>query len=162
MIRATLPSNLRIPCTLLDTDCSVCRQTVAHCAPEISDSASDTTRSRAWSSSTTSLSSSTSLGWAIVLGGTAGQPAHARRSRRGCCTASSPRWSPASCIVGIASAGLAGHDPNNTKIAVKLVVALVVATLVIFGVRAGARDHGLLGAIAGLTALNVAIAVLWR
>ena len=53
-------------------------------------------------------------------------------------------------IVGIASAGLAGHEPNTTKIAVKLVVALVVATLVILGVRKPSRvTTGYLGAIAG-------------
>ena len=39
----------------------------------------------------------------------------------------------------------------------------VVATLVILGVRKPSRvTTGYLGAIAGLTALNVAIAVLWR
>ena len=66
-------------------------------------------------------------------------------------------------MVGIASAGLAGHEPNTTKIAVKLVVALVVTVLVVLGVRKPSRvTTGYLGAIAGLTALNVAIAVLWR
>ena len=35
------------------------------------------------------------LGWAIVLGGTLVN-LRTPRSPRGCCTASSPRWSPAS------------------------------------------------------------------
>ncbi len=49
------------------------------------------------------------------------------------------------------------------KIGVKLVIALVVTGLTIVGTRKPERvTTGFLGAIAGLTALNVAIAVLWR
>jgi hypothetical protein len=47
-------------------------------------------------------------------------------------------------------------------VGVKLVVALIVTGLVINGARRSERvTTGYLGAIAGLTALNVAIAVLW-
>jgi hypothetical protein len=102
------------------------------------------------------------LGWAIVLGGTLVNlrtPKIATGVLHGILTA----LVTGILLVGIASAGLAGHDPNTTKIAVKLVVALVVTTLVILGVRKPSRvTTGYLGAIAGLTVLNVAIAVLWR
>lgn len=65
-------------------------------------------------------------------------------------------------LVGLASSGVAGDAPDNTKVAVKLVVALVVTALIVLGRRQPRRvTRGYLGAIAGLTALNVAIAVLW-
>ena len=102
------------------------------------------------------------LGWAIVLGGALVNlrtPKIATGVLHGILTA----LVTGILMVGIASAGIAGHDPNTTKVAVKLVVAVAVATLVILGVRKPARvTTGYLGAIAGLTALNVAIAVLWR
>ncbi|GIG39090.1 hypothetical protein [Cellulomonas phragmiteti] len=66
-------------------------------------------------------------------------------------------------LVGLASSGVAGQAPDHVKIAVKLVVALVVTALVVVGHRQPRRvTRGYLGAIAGLTALNVAVAVLWR
>lgn len=66
-------------------------------------------------------------------------------------------------LTGLASAGVAGHEPDNLKIGVKLVVALAVTALVVVGRRRGEKvTTGWLGAIVGLTALNVAIAVLWR
>jgi hypothetical protein len=46
-------------------------------------------------------------------------------------------------------------------VAVKLVVALVVAVLVWRGRRQESVTTGYLGAIAGLTVLNIAVAVLW-
>ncbi|TQL03457.1 hypothetical protein FBY24_2555 [Cellulomonas sp. SLBN-39] len=66
-------------------------------------------------------------------------------------------------LVGLASSGVAGHEPNNVKVAVKLVVALVVTGLVVVARRRPeVVTSGYLGGVAGLTALNVAIAVLWR
>ncbi|NUU18196.1 hypothetical protein HP550_13145 [Cellulomonas humilata] len=102
------------------------------------------------------------LGWAIVLGGTLVNlrtPKIATGVLHGILTA----LVTGIALAGIASAGLAGHEPDTTKIAVKLVVAVVVTVLVVLGVRKPSRvTTGYLGAIAGLTALNVAIAVLWR
>ncbi|WP_421743625.1 hypothetical protein [Cellulomonas sp.] len=102
------------------------------------------------------------LGWAIVLGGALVNlrtPKIATGVLHGILTA----LVTGILMVGIASAGIAGHDPNTTKVAVKLVVAVVVTVLVVLGVRKPSRvTTGYLGAIAGLTALNVAIAVLWR
>ncbi len=102
------------------------------------------------------------IGWAIVLGG-------ALTSLR------TPRIAPGMlhgiltalvtgiAMVGIASAGLADEAPDNVKIAVKLVIALAVTALVVVGDGDGERvTTGWLGAIAGLTAVNVAIAVLWN
>jgi hypothetical protein len=102
------------------------------------------------------------IGWAIVLGGTLVNlrtPKIATGVLHGILTA----LVTGIALAGIASAGLAGHEPNTTKIAIKLVVAVVVTVLVVLGVRKPSRvTTGYLGAIAGLTALNVAIAVLWR
>ncbi|MBO3083655.1 hypothetical protein [Cellulomonas fengjieae] len=102
------------------------------------------------------------IGWAIVLGGTLVNlraPKIATGVLHGILTA----LVTGILLVGIASAGLAGHEPNTTKIAVKLVVAVVVAALVIIGVRKPSRvTTGYLGAIAGLTVVNIAVAVLWR
>ena len=65
-------------------------------------------------------------------------------------------------MVGIASASDAVDDPNNTKIAVKLVVALVVVTLAFLGQRSADKvQPGVVHAVGGLAVVNVAIAVLW-
>ncbi|QGQ18736.1 hypothetical protein GC089_05085 [Cellulomonas sp. JZ18] len=65
-------------------------------------------------------------------------------------------------LTGLASADVVDRDVDTTKIAVKLVVALAVTVLVVLGRRQGEKvTKGWLGAIAGLTALNVAVAVLW-
>lgn len=101
------------------------------------------------------------LGWAIVLGGVLTRmrkPELSQGVLHGVLTA----LITGIILVGLASAGVAGSDPNNTKIAVKLVIALVVTGLVIFGSRNTEKvTRGYLGAIAGLTAVNVAVAVLW-
>lgn len=65
-------------------------------------------------------------------------------------------------LTGLASSGVAGNEPDHVKIAVKLVVALAVTALIVVGRRRPeVVTRGYLGGIAGLTALNVAIAVLW-
>jgi hypothetical protein len=102
------------------------------------------------------------VGWAIVLGGTLVNlrtPKIATGVLHGILTA----LVTGILLVGIASASDEIHDPNNTKIAVKLVIALVVTGLVVFGTRRPEKvTRGLVGSIAGLTVVNVAIAVLWR
>jgi hypothetical protein len=102
------------------------------------------------------------IGWAIVLGGTLVNlrtPKIATGVLHGILTA----LVTGLLLAGIASAGLAGHEPDNAKLAVKLVVALVVTALVIMGVRKPSRvTTGYLGAIAGLVVVNVAVAVLWH
>ena len=103
------------------------------------------------------------VGWAIVLGGvlaTMRERVLPRGALHGILTA----LVTGVLMVGLASSGVADvGEPDNTKIAVKLLVAVVVTALVVQGARKPAKvTSGLLGAIAGLTALNVAIAVLWR
>jgi len=102
------------------------------------------------------------VGWAIVLGGTLVNlrtPKIATGVLHGILTA----LVTGILLVGIGSASDEIHDPNTTKVAVKLVVALVVTGLVVYGTRRPEKvTRGLVGAIAGLTVVNVAIAVLWR
>ncbi|MBD8060253.1 hypothetical protein IC607_14900 [Cellulomonas sp. JH27-2] len=102
------------------------------------------------------------LGWAIVLGGvlvSMRPPKLPKGVLHGILTA----LVTGVLMVGIAESSDTIDDPDMAKITVKLLVALVVTALVIVGVRKPAKvTTGLLGAIAGLTALNVAIAVLWR
>jgi len=102
------------------------------------------------------------LGWAIVLGGvlvSMRPPKLPKGVLHGILTA----LVTGVLMVGIAESSDTIDDPDMAKITVKLLVALVVTALVVVGVRKPAKvTTGLLGAIAGLTALNVAIAVLWR
>ncbi|UFU05647.1 hypothetical protein [Ruania halotolerans] len=101
------------------------------------------------------------LGWALVLGGAVYGMRSVTLSKgvlHGILTA----LIAGILMVGIASAGVAGDEPNNIKIGVKLVIALVVTALAIYGNRNSEKvTRGFLGAIAGLTTVNVAIAVLW-
>jgi hypothetical protein len=100
------------------------------------------------------------LGWAIVLGGAVASlrtPAIPRGMLHGILTA----LVTGIAMVGLASSGVAGDEPDNVKIAVKLLVALAVTVLVVLGGRRERVTTGYLGAIAGLTVVNVAIAVLW-
>ncbi len=68
-------------------------------------------------------------------------------------------------VTGVALVGLdqAMDDPdlNNTKVAVKLVVLLVITTLVVLNRKKPSVPVGLWGAIGGLTLLNITLAVFW-
>lgn len=101
------------------------------------------------------------LGWAMVLGGAILGMRPARLpagTLHGVLTA----LVTGIIMVGLGSAGIAGPEPNNTKIGVKLVITLVVTAMVIVaGRRAESTSRGMLGGIAGLTVLNIALAVLW-
>lgn len=102
------------------------------------------------------------LGWAVVLGGVV---THLRTPRiapgvlHGILTA----LVAGIVMVGLGSSGVVeGREPDDVKIGVKLVVALAATALVVVGTNRPERvTRGLLGAIAGLTVANVAIAVLW-
>jgi hypothetical protein len=64
-------------------------------------------------------------------------------------------------LAGLASSGLAGTEPNNVKLAVKLAVAVAVLGLAVAARRADGRARQLLGG-AGLLGLgNVLVATLW-
>jgi len=102
------------------------------------------------------------LGWATVLGGvlvSMRPPRIPSGILHGVLTA----LVTGVLMAGLGFSGVAGHDYDHVKIAVKTVVALVVTVLVWLGQRRPERvTAGYLGAIAGLTVVNVAIAVLWR
>ena len=101
------------------------------------------------------------LGWAIVLGSAVASmrtPLIPKGMLHGILTA----LVTGIVMVGLASAGLAADEPNNIKIGVKLLIAVVVTVLVVLGGRRERVTTGYLGAIAGLTVVNVALAVLWH
>ncbi|WP_199429668.1 hypothetical protein [Qaidamihabitans albus] len=65
-------------------------------------------------------------------------------------------------LTGIASADLVDSEVNNTKIAVKLVVAVAVLVLaLVLYRRRDLANRGLVAAVGGLTVANVIIAVFW-
>jgi hypothetical protein len=104
------------------------------------------------------------LGWAIVLGGTVTNlktPRIAMGVLHGVLTA----LVTGILMVGLLSSGAVGdeEDVNNVKFAVKLLVALAVTGLVVFGNNRPEKvTRGLVGGIAGLVVVNVAVAVLWQ
>jgi len=103
------------------------------------------------------------VGWAIVLGGclvTLRQPAFPKGALHGALTA----LVTGIVMVGLRSAEVGGPEPpDNAKIGVKLVVALVVTALVWYGTRKPEKvTRGLVGATLGLTLVNILVAVLWR
>ncbi|WP_372593662.1 hypothetical protein [Actinotalea sp.] len=67
-------------------------------------------------------------------------------------------------VTGLALVGIdeALDDPvNNTKIAVKLIVLVVITVLVVLNRKKPSIPVGLWAAIGGLTLLNVTLAVFW-
>jgi len=64
-------------------------------------------------------------------------------------------------LVGIASAKLVDTDVNNTKIAVKLLVALAVLVLVFLVRRKKNPSTGAVHSVAALTIANVVVAAMW-
>ncbi len=64
-------------------------------------------------------------------------------------------------LVGLASSGMVDSDVDNIKIAVKLVVALVVASLVMVNRNKDDVAPRVAHAIGGLALLNVVVAVFW-
>lgn len=99
------------------------------------------------------------IGWAIVFGGALANmrtPQIPKGMLHGILTA---------LVSGILIVGMyemQGGGVNHMKIGIKLVVALAVTAMVILGSRDKDKvTTGYLGGIAGLVAVNVAIAVLW-
>lgn len=64
-------------------------------------------------------------------------------------------------LVGLAASGTVVREVDDAKIAVKLVVALIVAFLVVLHQPKRSVSKGVLHAIGGLAVLNVLVAVLW-
>lgn len=101
------------------------------------------------------------IGWALVLGG-AVYGLRETRMNKGMLHGILTALIAGLIMMGLGSAGVAGPEPNNIKMGVKLVIALVVTALVIYGDRNQEKvTKGYLGGIAGLVVANIAIAVLW-
>ena len=67
-------------------------------------------------------------------------------------------------VTGLALVGMLyalGGGPNNAKIGVKTVVLLAIIVLVLINRKKDRVSGGVLGAIAGLSVVNVCLAVLW-
>ncbi|MFA5607415.1 MAG: hypothetical protein WDA07_09530 [Leucobacter sp.] len=62
----------------------------------------------------------------------------------------------------VGSLYMLGGEPNNMKIGVKTLVLIVMIVLILVNRKKQGVSGGVLGAIAGLSALNVVLAVLWR
>ena len=102
------------------------------------------------------------VGWAIVLGGTL-VTLRDTRLPKGALHGILTALVTGILMVGLASASDELQDPNNAKITVKLVIALVVTGLVIYADRRPEKvTKGLLGAILALTTVNIAVAAIWR
>ncbi|MCG2801001.1 MAG: hypothetical protein L6311_02755 [Cellulomonas sp.] len=101
------------------------------------------------------------LGWAIVLGGTL------VNLRSGLIATGVLHGALTALVTGLILTVLAGaaataDDPVIwAKMIAKLVVALVICALVWWGGRREKAGTPLVGAVAGLTFVNVVIAVLW-
>ncbi len=99
------------------------------------------------------------VGWAIVLGGTL---THLRPARiaKGVTHGALTALVAGILLVGVAEMG--GGGLSYAWVAVKLVVGLIITALAIYGARREEKvTTGLVGGIAGLTVLNIAVAVLW-
>src|SRR5690606_23170691 len=96
------------------------------------------------------------VGWAIVLGGTVTNlrtPRLAPGAPHGALTA------PGTGVLvpGVAEMGDGLPDLNYMKSGIKLVVAVVVTALLVVASRKKEPSRALIGAIAALTTLNIAI-----
>ena len=103
------------------------------------------------------------IGFGVVLGGALGQlPAVKRGTAK--VTGGLLHGSLLLLVTGLALVGMVymtGGQPDNAKIGAKLLVLVAIFVLVIVNKRKDHVSGGVLGAIAGLSALNVAFAVLW-
>lgn len=99
------------------------------------------------------------IGWAMVLGGVIVNMKEDKLNKgvlHGALTA---------LVAGIVLVGLAemgDGSVNHMKIGIKLLVTLVVVALTMVGTRNPEKvTKGTMGAIAGLTVVNIALAVMW-
>lgn len=103
------------------------------------------------------------IGFGVVLGGTLAQlpnvKAGAAKISKGILHGSLLLLVTGLALVGMMYAR--DLEPNNAKIGVKTLVLLAIIVLVIVNRKKDRVSGGVLGAIAGLSAVNVALAVIW-
>ncbi|QTE29946.1 hypothetical protein [Pengzhenrongella sicca] len=101
------------------------------------------------------------IGWAIVLGGTL-TSLRAPRIAPGVLHGALTALVTGVVLVALKQGGAGHGDVSLAKMGVKLAITLVITGLVVVGTRSPEPvSRRLVGAIAGLTVVNVAIAVAW-
>ena len=104
------------------------------------------------------------VGFGVVFGGALGQLPRvkegAAKVTAGILHGSTLLFATGLLLVGMTYA--LGGQPNNAKIGVKLIVLLAIIAVVLINRKKPQVSGSVIGALAGLSALNVAIAVLWH
>ncbi|WP_336651472.1 MULTISPECIES: hypothetical protein [unclassified Leucobacter] len=62
----------------------------------------------------------------------------------------------------VASIYMLGNEPNNMKIGVKTLVLIAIIVVILVNRKRDSVPGSVIGAVAGLSLLNVALAVLWH
>lgn len=103
------------------------------------------------------------IGFGVVFGGALAQLPRvkegAARITSGMLHGSTLLFATGLLLVGMIYA--LGGEPNNAKIGVKLLVLIAIIVLILVNRKKSHVSGGVLGAIAGLSAVNVALAVMW-
>ncbi|MBK0420746.1 hypothetical protein JD292_01445 [Leucobacter sp. CSA2] len=104
------------------------------------------------------------VGFGVVFGGALAQLSNVKRGiarvTPGILHGSTLLFVTGLLLVG--SIYMMGGQPNNAKIGVKMVVLIALIVIILVNRKKEKVSGGVLGAIAGLSALNVALAVLWN
>lgn len=104
------------------------------------------------------------IGFGVVFGSTLSQlPAvkHAKaRITPGILHGASLQF--ATGLLLVAMTYMLGGEPNNMKIGVKTIVMIAIIVMILVNRKKQNVSGGVLGAIAGLSVLNVCLAVLWH
>lgn len=104
------------------------------------------------------------IGFGIVFGGTMAQlPAVKKGAAKISAGILHGAWLLlATGLLLVGSLYMLGTSPNNMKIGVKLLVLIAIIVLIFMNRKKERVSGGVLGAIAGLSALNVCLALLWN
>lgn len=103
------------------------------------------------------------IGFGVVMGGALAQLPNVKKGTAKV-TGGLLHGSLLLLVTGLALVGMlyaVGGEPNNAKIGAKTLVLLLLIVLVLVNRKKERVSGGVLGAIAGLATLNVALAVLW-
>jgi hypothetical protein len=100
------------------------------------------------------------LGWAALFGGLVVQGREPKRVNAAMRDGAGTAFLTGLALVGVIQGGDLG-EVNNTKVAVKLAIGLVLLVLVMVNVRKERIPQGLWSGLLVLTAVNIAVAVFW-